>query len=106
MPVSNAARISRDTAIAASHPCLPGHFPGNPIVPGVLLLDSIGHILQQWKPSCRIAGIAQAKFHQLLRPEQRVTITLTEQNPRSIKFVCFREHEKIASGVLQIEIPS
>ncbi len=25
-------------AIAATHPALPGHFPGQPIVPGVLLL--------------------------------------------------------------------
>lgn len=26
-------------AIAADHPALPGHFPGRPIVPGVVLLD-------------------------------------------------------------------
>ncbi len=30
-------------AIAATHPALPGHFPGQPIVPGVLLL---GHALE------------------------------------------------------------
>ncbi|TVQ29165.1 MAG: hypothetical protein EA370_15700 [Wenzhouxiangella sp.] len=31
-------RISVDMAVPASHPALPGHFPGQPIVPGVVLL--------------------------------------------------------------------
>ena len=27
--------------IATDHPCLPGHFPGRPLVPGVVLLDRV-----------------------------------------------------------------
>lgn len=106
MPANNAAMFSRNTVISADHPCLTGHFPGNPIVPGVLLLDNVGHLLMQWKPHCRIAAIAQAKFHRLLRAERQVTVTLTEQNPHCIKFECFEGAEKIAAGLLTIEIPS
>lgn len=28
-------------AIPADHPCLPGHFPGRPVVPGVVMLDRV-----------------------------------------------------------------
>lgn len=106
MPANDAAIFSREAVIAADHPCLAGHFPDNPVVPGVLLLDSVGHALRQWKPACRIAGIAQAKFHQPLCPEQRFTIRLIEKNPHSIQFECFLSREKIASGLLLIESQS
>lgn len=32
--------------IEADHPALPGHFPGRPIVPGVVLLDHIAALAQ------------------------------------------------------------
>ncbi|MBC8844808.1 beta-hydroxyacyl-ACP dehydratase, partial [Escherichia coli] len=43
----------RDTAAAptlaftipADHPALPGHFPGHPVVPGVVLLDHAIHTI-------------------------------------------------------------
>ena len=28
--------------IRADHPTAPGHFPGNPIIPGALMLDHVG----------------------------------------------------------------
>ncbi len=44
----NTPRIVRESLrIAAAHPSLPGHFPGNPVVPGVVLLDGIAGMIER-----------------------------------------------------------
>ncbi len=94
--------ISQSYRVASEHPCFAGHFPGNPIVPGVVILDYINNLLEQWKPGQRITTIAHTKFHQPLRPDQEFMIQLVEKNHNTIKFECFREHLKLASGVFSI----
>lgn len=41
-PVLYAARVE----IPLNHPCFPGHFPGQPILPGVLLLERVMALAQ------------------------------------------------------------
>ena len=81
--------------VPESHPALPGHFPGNPIVPGVVILsrvtDAIGHQL----PSIVTGTLLSMRFHAPLRPGKSFTV-LTElrgegrmENAR----VCVEVHE-------------
>ena len=35
--------------IRANHPSLPGHFPGAPLVPGVVILDEVIAALAEWR---------------------------------------------------------
>ncbi|MDB5757077.1 MAG: acyl-coenzyme synthetase/AMP-(fatty) acid ligase-like protein [Burkholderia sp.] len=86
--------------IAADHPALAGHFPGMPVVPGVVLLDealhAIGAALGADLSACRIASV---KFLSPVLPGQAVEV-LHESGAGSIRFTLMHGERKVASGVI------
>ena len=92
------------SAIRADHPSLPGHFPGEPIVPGVVILDEIAAALHECYADARLAGIRAVKFLAPLKPDQKFMIVLstTEEKSDEIAFSCTSNDHVIAEGRLQI----
>ncbi len=84
--------------IAADHPALPGHFPGRPIVPGVVILDHVQQAIERAHGALAAPiELAQVKFVQPLLPEQDAEIAI-EQASRGWKFRVHRGDAVIASG--------
>ena len=79
--------------IPADHPAFAGHFPGTPIVPGVVLLDEVLHAIAvdtglnetSWQ-------ISSVKFLSPLTPHESVVIEHEEING-TIKFQVFKMEE-------------
>ena len=79
--------MKRALSIAPDHPAFAGHFPGNPILPGVVLLDEALHAievdlgldLRQWH-------IAAAKFPGIVRPGDTLTIEHSAPEGGLIRF--------------------
>lgn len=69
--------------IAADHPCLPGHFPGRPLVPGVVLLDRVLDAIEMEHGALGPLRMPQVKFLQPLLPgeEARVELELAGELP-------------------------
>jgi 3-hydroxymyristoyl/3-hydroxydecanoyl-(acyl carrier protein) dehydratase len=67
------------------HPALPGHFPGRPIVPGVLLLDAVLQALRD-AGAGRPARLLRAKFAAAVTPGAEVEITLAPRGEASGRF--------------------
>lgn len=90
--------------IGADHPSLAGHFPGTPIVPGVVILDEILAALNEWRGDSRLTAVSAVKFLAPLKPEQSFTICLmpNESAEEEINFVCRVEDQVIVEGRLQI----
>jgi len=92
--------------IRANHPSLPGHFPGAPIVPGVVILDEVLAALIEWRQDSRLIGIRMVKFLAPLPPEQAFTISLSVKNARAaeINFCCRAGDHVIVEGRLEVAL--
>ncbi|CAG2143260.1 AMP-binding protein [Ralstonia mannitolilytica] len=90
--------------IPAGHPALPGHFPGHPIVPGVVLLDRaiglIGAALGRSLDACRIRS---AKFLSPAEPEDALDVTFDTTAGGAIVFTIRTGERDVASGVLSVQ---
>ena len=87
--------------IAVEHPALPGHFPGAPIVPGVLLLDEIVRIAQTQPGSAPGRWcIGTAKFLKPVRPGELLTLEHEALPNGSLRFSVARGGEPVARSVL------
>jgi 3-hydroxymyristoyl/3-hydroxydecanoyl-(acyl carrier protein) dehydratase len=89
--------------VGADHPALDGHFPGQPVVPGVVLLDCALEAAEDWLGrALDVATLAQAKFLAPLEPGVPATLAL-EHDGRSLKFRVERDAELLAHGVFQLD---
>ena len=61
--------------VPTEHPCFPAHFPGDPLVPGALLLHWLLDQLEQ--RGLRVTGIKQCKFLRALRPGDLLRVVAT-----------------------------
>jgi 3-hydroxyacyl-[acyl-carrier-protein] dehydratase len=91
-------------SIPADHPSLPGHFPGAPIVPAVVVLDEIVAVLTEWRPEMELTGIGMAKFLSPLRPEQifRIMFETDSDTDEHIDVTCRMDDRIIVQGRLLI----
>src|ERR1700757_1069835 len=84
------AELSGGFSVPADHPCLAGHFPGDPIVPAVLLLDLGCALLTQLRPELGpLREVRAVKFMLPVRPGEPVQAVFTPGGaPGSLRFSC------------------
>jgi 3-hydroxyacyl-[acyl-carrier-protein] dehydratase len=87
-------------AVAADHPAYAGHFPGMPVLPGVVLLDSVLHALGSSGPGWEVAT---AKFPSAVRPGEPLTLQNESLPDGSVRFSILTADRSVATGIL---IPS
>jgi 3-hydroxymyristoyl/3-hydroxydecanoyl-(acyl carrier protein) dehydratase len=87
--------------IESLHPSLPGHFPGNPIVPGVLILQ---RVLKAAANSfgAAVAEVTVAKFHARLKPDEQFNVVLERSAKDAVHFRVLRGDTLISGGILKL----
>ena len=86
--------------IAADHPTFAGHFPGRPIVPGVLLLDTaLLHV--ESATGLTVCGLASAKFLSPAVPGEALWLDF-EVDGAVVRFDIRCEQRLVATGRFDI----
>jgi 3-hydroxymyristoyl/3-hydroxydecanoyl-(acyl carrier protein) dehydratase len=85
--------------VPAGHPAFAGHFPGHPVLPGVVLLDEVvaaaeSHLARPLEA----LQVRVAKFHAPVAPGARLCIELTGRDPVRFSVTC--DEVRVATGEL------
>lgn len=94
------ASHARHLRFDAGHPSFAGHFPGRPIVAGVLLLEAAADALRDWR-GLRVAQVADAKFLAPLLPDEDAAIELTAIDATRYRFAVRRGDDVLVRGTLE-----
>jgi 3-hydroxymyristoyl/3-hydroxydecanoyl-(acyl carrier protein) dehydratase len=95
--------------IEAKEPYFAGHFPGDPLVPGVVVLEHVIDAISRRvgvKPSTsgvstRVRRIDGVKFLAPLRPGDELDIELERLEAGTVRFICRCANRLIATGTIQ-----
>jgi len=98
----------RKVTIAGDHPCLPGHFPGRPIVPAVVVLDEVRAMIADIYPGQRICSIDRCKFQDFVLPDHPFEVVLTVSDGGMVDFACHSadDNRLLANGRVRLETRS
>lgn len=93
--------------LALDHPAARGHFPGNPIIPGaVLLSEALRAIESKLGVSLYPCRIEAAKFHYPTRPGDHIRIEITGHASAAIRIACSVAGKTVLTGVVKCRVTS
>ena len=91
--------------ITEDHPSLPGHFPGRPVVPGVVLLDAAFALILAEQPGRGMVGLPSVKFTRPVQPGQDVLVSCDVGGDR-VAFACTVAGQPVLHGSVALGGPS
>jgi 3-hydroxyacyl-[acyl-carrier-protein] dehydratase len=87
--------------IPADHPAFDGHFPGAPVLPGVVLLDETIHTLElAGGPEARCWRVASVKFLRPVAPGETLVLEQERLTNGAVRFTILSAGQAVATGAL------
>jgi 3-hydroxyacyl-[acyl-carrier-protein] dehydratase len=108
-------KISTEAIVPTASTVFEGHFPGNPLMPGVLLLETMAQTsgwlviaMNGFKRAAFLAAVKEAKFRTFVRPGERLTVEAKLTHEGSGYAVTeakiFRDGKKICDSTLTLSV--
>jgi 3-hydroxymyristoyl/3-hydroxydecanoyl-(acyl carrier protein) dehydratase len=103
---SDSKELCADIQVPPDSPWFSGHFPGEPVLPGIaqlgMVLDAINRSSNR---NMRVSSVSRVRFKQIIRPNDELRIIATPQKDHGESYV-FRikvRGELVCSGVMTVE---
>lgn len=70
--------LSFEIKLNAGHEIYKGHFPGNPVTPGVVQMDIVKELLEEhYGREVKMVGMSRCKFLKILNPNDTPVVTIS-----------------------------
>ena len=98
---AESGRVELELRVPEDLACFAGHFPGLPILPGVVQLDwSVKLGRERLGLAGEFAAAENLKFLSIVRPGARLTLALELVDPAHLRFGYSSQERKYSSGIL------
>jgi 3-hydroxymyristoyl/3-hydroxydecanoyl-(acyl carrier protein) dehydratase len=94
--------MSARFAIEPTHPALQGHFAGNPVVPGAVLIGLVDATLAH--AGRTLTGIERAKFRRPVVPGEEVHVSIAYTDGSTVTFELRSRGDIVAHGTCWIRV--
>ena len=97
--------ISTDIHIPSDSPWFDGHFPGEPILPGVAQIGMVFDAIRKaHNQDLMISGVRRVRFKRMIRPDDRLKIIATplKKEMDAYSFRILIQDETVCSGVMTV----
>jgi 3-hydroxyacyl-[acyl-carrier-protein] dehydratase len=98
--------ISGQFNIPAESLWFEGHFPGEPVLPGISMLCMVEELIRKANPEKRITGLRRTRFRQVVHDNAFLNIKITWENQNSSRVASFDisgEGNLICSGFIETD---
>ena len=100
--------MSAEVEIPLNSPWFSGHFPGEPILPGIAQLGIIQEALQKsGRKKLVVKSVSRVRFKQVVKSgdQLRLVATPVENKAGSYSFRIMVDEKLVCSGIMEVDSP-
>ena len=105
--ITEASVITAQFIVKSGSPWFEGHFPDNPIVPGIAQMNMIFDLMQRTMgPGLKLEGFKRVRFKQLIRPDTPISVLIKpgKKSPNRFEYQLTADQKIVCTGFIDMRL--